>query len=60
MDVRTLVAAHLPGYRVDSVVPLGEGLDNVAYEVNGDLIVRFSRSPIPRSGPPWSIARPAS
>ena len=47
MDVRTVVAAHLPGYRVESVVPLGEGLDNVAYEVNGDLIVRFSKEPDP-------------
>jgi aminoglycoside phosphotransferase (APT) family kinase protein len=39
--------AHLPGYRVASVVPSGEGLDNVAFEVNGELIVRFSREPDP-------------
>lgn len=39
--VRAVVAAHLPGYRVESVTRLGAGLDNVAYEVNGDLIVRF-------------------
>ncbi|GAA4449530.1 phosphotransferase family protein [Phytohabitans houttuyneae] len=39
--VRALVAAHLPEYRVESVTRLGAGLDNVAYEVNGDLIVRF-------------------
>jgi aminoglycoside phosphotransferase (APT) family kinase protein len=45
--VHDVVAAHLPDYRVDSVVPIGEGLDNVAYEVNGELIVRFSRDPDP-------------
>lgn len=39
--VRALVAAHLPGYEVESLTRLGAGLDNVAYEVNGDLIVRF-------------------
>jgi aminoglycoside phosphotransferase (APT) family kinase protein len=38
--IRTLVAAHLPGYQVDAVRRLGEGQDNVAYEVNGELIVR--------------------
>jgi aminoglycoside phosphotransferase (APT) family kinase protein len=42
-DIPGLVAAHLPDYRVRSVVPLGEGLDNVAYEVNGELVVRFSK-----------------
>src|SRR3954454_15780839 len=45
--VRELVSARLPGYRVTSVVLLGEGLDNVAYEVNGELIVRFSKEPDP-------------
>src|SRR3954468_45728 len=45
--VRELVSARLPGYRVTSVVRLGEGLDNVAYEVNGDLIARFSKEPDP-------------
>jgi aminoglycoside phosphotransferase (APT) family kinase protein len=39
--VRALVAAHLPGYQVRSLTRLGAGLDNVAYEVNGELIVRF-------------------
>lgn len=42
-DVRRLVAAHLDGYRADVVVPLGEGQDNVAYEVDGRLIVRFGK-----------------
>ncbi|MGW1727764.1 phosphotransferase family protein [Streptomyces sp. NPDC002306] len=46
-DVRSVVVAHLPDYRIESVVPLGEGLDNVAYEVNGELIVRFSQEPDP-------------
>jgi len=32
---------------VESVHLLGEGLDNVAYEVNGDLIVRCARQPDP-------------
>jgi aminoglycoside phosphotransferase (APT) family kinase protein len=46
-DVRSVVAAHLPGYSVDSVVRLGEGQENTAYEVNGELIVRFSKEPDP-------------
>jgi aminoglycoside phosphotransferase (APT) family kinase protein len=46
-DVRSVVVAHLPHYRVDSVVRLGEGLDNLAYEVNGELIVRVSKRPDP-------------
>src|SRR5689334_10232623 len=47
-DVRNAVAARMPDYRVDSVAVLGEGLDNVAYEVNGELIVRFSKQPDPK------------
>jgi aminoglycoside phosphotransferase (APT) family kinase protein len=43
--VRRLVAAHLPGGRVDSVVAVGEGTDNLAYEVNDELIVRWSKEP---------------
>lgn len=46
-DVRSVVVAQLPHYRVDSVVLLGEGLDNLAYEVNGELIVRVSKDPDP-------------
>jgi aminoglycoside phosphotransferase (APT) family kinase protein len=45
--VRRMVAAHLPGYRVDTVVRMGEGLDNLAYEVNGELVVRWSKQPDP-------------
>lgn len=48
-DVRDVVAAGMPGYRVDGVEFLGEGEDNRVYEVNGELIVRFSKDPDPRS-----------
>ncbi|MGW3153287.1 phosphotransferase family protein [Streptomyces sp. NPDC001089] len=46
-DVREIVATHLPGRRTGSVVRLGEGLDNVAYEVDGELVVRFGKEPDP-------------
>jgi O-methyltransferase involved in polyketide biosynthesis len=46
--VRDVVRAALPGFQVRSVVVLGEGLDNIAYEVNGELVVRFSKEPDPR------------
>jgi aminoglycoside phosphotransferase (APT) family kinase protein len=45
--VRRLVAANLPGYRVDSVVAVGEGADHLAYEVNGELIARWAKEPEP-------------
>src|SRR5205807_1666436 len=32
---------------VESVRLIGEGLDNIAYEVNGDLIVRCAKHPDP-------------
>ncbi|MFB6706281.1 phosphotransferase family protein [Streptomyces sp. NPDC056333] len=44
-DVRSVVIAHMPDYQVDSVVQLGEGLDNLVYEVNGELVVRFGKEP---------------
>ncbi|MFE5406252.1 phosphotransferase family protein [Streptomyces sp. NPDC056580] len=44
-DVCGVVATHLPAYRIDSVVHLGEGEDNTAYEVNGELILRFIMEP---------------
>jgi aminoglycoside phosphotransferase (APT) family kinase protein len=46
-DVRGALATALPGYVVESVSLLGEGLDNIAYEINNELIVRFSRRPDP-------------
>ncbi|GAA2889384.1 hypothetical protein GCM10010517_53480 [Streptosporangium fragile] len=48
-DVRGIVASHLPGYRIDSVALLGEGADNIAYEINKELIVRFGKDPDPAS-----------
>lgn len=46
-DVQRVVVAQLPGYRIESVVLLGEGQENIAYEVNGELIVRFGKEPDP-------------
>lgn len=45
--IETLLARHLPGYEVRSVTVLGEGLDNAAHEVNGELIVRTSKEADP-------------
>jgi aminoglycoside phosphotransferase (APT) family kinase protein len=49
--IRASLARHLPGYEVRSVAGMGEGLDNIAYEVNGELIVRKSKEadPVTRS-----------
>jgi aminoglycoside phosphotransferase (APT) family kinase protein len=47
--VRGVVATHLPDYLIDSVALLGEGEDNIAYEVNGESILRFSKEPDPAS-----------
>jgi hypothetical protein len=41
-EIHALLTRHLPNHEVRSVAKLGEGLDNVAYEVNGELIVRRS------------------
>jgi aminoglycoside phosphotransferase (APT) family kinase protein len=43
-DVREVLREHLPGYDVRAVRPCGAGTDNVAFDVNGDLIVRFRRA----------------
>jgi aminoglycoside phosphotransferase (APT) family kinase protein len=45
--VSTAVRAHLPGYRIRSVEKLGSGLENTAYVVNRDLVVRFPHQPDP-------------
>jgi aminoglycoside phosphotransferase (APT) family kinase protein len=42
-EIHTLLGRHLPGYEVRSITRLGEGSDNAAYEVNGELIVRASK-----------------
>ncbi len=47
MEVPQLLGKHLPGYAIETVSLLGEGWDNVAYEVNGELIVRFSKDDDP-------------
>lgn len=46
-QVRALLAHHLPNYQVQSVDRLGEGWDNIAYDVNGELIVRGSKEADP-------------
>jgi aminoglycoside phosphotransferase (APT) family kinase protein len=46
-DVQRVVVAQVPGYRIESVVLLGEGQENIAYEVNGELIVRFGKESDP-------------
>ncbi len=46
-EIRTLLARHLPDYEVRSIARLGEGLDNAAYEVNGEFIVRASKEDHP-------------
>src|ERR671931_602052 len=45
--IRALLTRHLPDYEVRTVARLGEGWDNVGYEVNGELIVRASREADP-------------
>jgi aminoglycoside phosphotransferase (APT) family kinase protein len=42
-EIHALLTRHLPGHEVRSIAKLGEGLDNVAYEVNGELILRKSK-----------------
>ena len=46
-EIRALLTQQLPGYEVRSVAKLGEGLDNAAYEVNDELMVRASKEADP-------------
>jgi aminoglycoside phosphotransferase (APT) family kinase protein len=46
-EIHASLARHLPRYEVRSVARLAEGLDNAAYEVNGELIVRASKETDP-------------
>ncbi|GAA3222160.1 hypothetical protein GCM10010468_47790 [Actinocorallia longicatena] len=43
------MAEGLPGYRVGSVTPLGEGEDHIAFQVNDELIVRFGKDRDPEA-----------
>lgn len=46
-EIRAVIARNLRDYEVRSVAGLGEGLDNVVYEVNGELVVRRSKEADP-------------
>ncbi|MEQ4718173.1 aminoglycoside phosphotransferase family protein [Nonomuraea sp. B19D2] len=48
-DIRTLLSRHLPDYRVRSIRPLGQGLDNMVYEVNDELLVRRNKATTPET-----------
>ena len=39
--VRDVVRVGVPGLQVHSVALIGEGTDNLAYEVNGELVVQL-------------------
>ncbi|TDD63741.1 aminoglycoside phosphotransferase family protein [Jiangella aurantiaca] len=43
-DIRAALGRHQPGHAGAAVVPLGAGLDNVAYEIGGELVLRRSRA----------------
>jgi aminoglycoside phosphotransferase (APT) family kinase protein len=46
-QIRVVLARHRPGYEVRSIAKLGEGCDNVVYEVNGELVIRGSKATDP-------------
>ena len=46
-QIRVMLTHYLPSYEVQSIARLGEGWENVVYEVNGDLIVRCAKEPDP-------------
>ena len=46
-QVAELVRVGVPGLQVSSVALIGEGVDHLAYEVNGELVVRFSKEDDP-------------
>jgi aminoglycoside phosphotransferase (APT) family kinase protein len=45
--VAELVRVGVHGLQVSSVALIGEGVDHLAYEVNGELVVRFSKEDDP-------------
>lgn len=42
-DIRAALGRHLPRFTDARVVPLGAGLDNVAYDVGGELVLRRAK-----------------
>jgi|tagenome__1003787_1003787.scaffolds.fasta_scaffold20688403_1 aminoglycoside phosphotransferase (APT) family kinase protein len=46
-QIRRLIDRHLGGRQVRMVTPLGAGLENDAFDVDGELIVRFRIGPDP-------------
>ena len=54
-QLRDLLAAALPDYRVTRIAPLGEGMENTAYQVDDDLVLRLSKDDDPEA----TIAREA-
>lgn len=46
-EVRDVLARNLPGPEFGSITPLGSGVDNVGYDVDGELVVRINRTPDP-------------
>ncbi|WP_214108998.1 phosphotransferase family protein [Acrocarpospora catenulata] len=48
-QILRLVARHLPGYEIRTITGLGGGLDNIAYELNGEMVVRQRRDDDPAS-----------
>ncbi|MCK2219599.1 aminoglycoside phosphotransferase family protein [Actinomadura sp. ATCC 31491] len=48
-DIRALLARHLPGYQVRTIVPLGQGLDHTVSEVNGELLIRLPKAADPEA-----------
>jgi len=46
-DLAELLAHRLDGYQAQTVVILGEGQENVAYEVNSEIVVRISKQADP-------------
>ena len=45
--IRDLLTQHLPDLVVDSIGFRGEGLENVAYDVNSEFILRISKEDDP-------------
>ena len=43
-DISNFLSKNHPETRIDSIKFLGEGLDNIAFEINGNLVVRFAKS----------------